>query len=397
MKRVHFIYKTFAPLLRPFIIRKYNLTGDKIELPKGPNLILANHVTNVDFLFLIAMARCELMQFVLAENITRNKLFKGFLKFISDPVIHIKGSNAISTIREMNERFKYGQSVLLFPEGNTTFDGCTAYVGDSTSKLVKLSKANLVMVKITGGYLSRPRWGIGLRKGKINIESACVMADEIKRMSVMEITDTINRNLYTDAYEENKTGDNVYIGKKPCLGIERAMYQCPVCQKIGTLKSSALHVTCECGYQERMDEHGYLVDGNSEAHSVKEYVTSQKEYINNRIIKAKENKSHELLFADDVQITDITDRKNKRNFGQLKIYVYTDGVTFGNNDGIMSEMRMNLNAIRNITIFKANRMTAFIDNAGNGDIAEKVYEIDGGFSFNALKYRDLFEIITDEV
>ena len=49
--------------------------------------------------------------------------------------------------------------------------------------------------------------------------------------------------------------------------------------------------------------------------------------------------------------------------------------------------------IKNVTIFKANTMTVFVDEKDGESHKEKVFEITGDFSFNALKYRDLFEIL----
>ena len=387
------LFKTLRFIARPFVTRMFNLTGDKIDIPEGANLILSNHVTNVDFLLIAMKADCDFMHFVLAENIVRNKPLKKLIELIDDPVVHVKGSRSVNTIREMNKRLKKGNNVMLFPEGNTSFDGRTSYVNEATSKLVRMCASNLVLIKIKGGYLTSPRWGIGLRCGKISMESTTVRAEDLKKMSVGEITELINKNIYTDAYEEQASKRQAYKGKKPCLGIERAIYRCPECGSIGTLKSDNRNVKCECGYSAEFNTYGYLVDKAGEEHALKEYVTSQRVWLEEKIVECDSGAESVYLFGDTVDVYDVTDRKNIIEIGRMKISAFSDYIVCKKND--LDESVVYYKDIKTVTVFKANTLTVFIAGLNEDDTSERMYEIKGDFSFNALKYRDLFEILNN--
>lgn len=383
-------------------MRKYNLSGDYISVPKGSNLILSNHVTNVDFLLINSMTKGTYMNFVLAENAFRNGLLNKVINSINDPIIHVKGSNSLSTIKDITKNIKKGNNVMLFPEGNTSFNGCTAKLDENIGKLVRLCYANLVMIRIKGGYLSRPRWGTIFRKGTISFESTSITADELKKMSVSEITDMINKNIYTDAYEEQDNSKKEFISKKSCLGIERAMYKCPRCNEIGTLKSNDDSVACKCGYVGHYDKYGYITDELMAQHSVKEYLFEQRTWLKEIVgrvdssnLNSEPSLEEAVLFKDIVSVKDITDESNLE-CRQFLITAYKNFSICKCIDSTKDDIIIPYKNVNNVTIFKANTMTVFVKENDKEKACEKIYEVTGEFSFNALKYRDLFEIISEE-
>lgn len=393
----YYLYKFLSSIIHPFVIKKYNLNGERIVIPQGGNLILSNHVTNVDFLLINAMTNGTYMNFVLAENAFRNKILNGIINMVNEPIIHVKGSNSLNTIKDISRQIKQGNNVMLFPEGNTSFDGSTACLDENIGKLVKVCLANLVLIKIKGGYLSRPRWGTSFRKGKISMESLMLPLDEIKKMSVSEITDIINSSIYTDAYEEQKEAQIEFKGKRSCLGIERAMYQCPGCKEIGTLKSEDKTVNCDCGYTGEYNSHGYIKDSvakSNDLHPVKEYLDNQKLFIKNKIIECSNRPDETILFSDEVSVKEITDKNKTCTPMQIVITAYCDRAVCRFDNGTEERTILYKN-IKNVTLFKANTMTVFVDDMNGEKNSMRVFEINGNFSFNALKYRDVYEIINE--
>jgi 1-acyl-sn-glycerol-3-phosphate acyltransferase len=67
----------------------------------------------------------------------------------------------------MMRRLKKGYSVCLFPEGNRSFDGVTRPFPPSTGRVAKACGAALVTFRTEGAYLSNPRWGDTLRRGRV--------------------------------------------------------------------------------------------------------------------------------------------------------------------------------------------------------------------------------------
>jgi len=379
MSRYTFFYTLVVKLiLGPITAIRYNVKGEKIKMPKGPNLIISNHATNIDYMIIGHKLSCHQAHYVMAENAARNPVIRNLLVFMDDPIIHVKGSNALATIREMHKRFKKGRNVMLFPEGNTSFCGVTKTQDDSVGKLAKLSNANLVLTRIEGGYLSRPRWGTARRKGRINVVGKVIMAEEVKRMSVEELTETINQHIYADDYEEQLSERIEYKSAKKAHGLERAMYLCPECKTVGGMTSSNSHLLCSCGYKAGYDNFGYLTDNNGKSYTLKDAILEQRDWLKGR---------NGLLFMDEADIFDITSIRNIKTLGKYKIKTYDDHFECERmSDG--KRFTYDMNSVDNVAIFKANTLTVFIKTADG----IRAYEVKGEYSFNALKYRDLFEI-----
>jgi len=394
MTRLTFFHTLLRFICGPIVMLKFGLTGDDITLPDGPNLILANHVTNVDFMLVGVKTNCDHMHFVLAENIMQNPFVAWLINLVNDPIIHIKGSRSISTVKEMTKRLSVGHNVMIFPEGNTTFDGHTQAVDSSIGKMAKLSGANLVMLKLKGGYLTMPRWGEGSRKGRIVIESQYILAEDIKKMSPAEITEAINKNLYTDVYDEQKVERIRFKTKKPALGIERAMYRCPQCELVGTLSSNNHSVNCDCGYTEEMDEYGYLTDSEGNIHLISDYLKSQRDWLADTYVKYRAEADSQTntrlqLFADRIQVYEVQKDSSREYLGDYSISTYCDYVECTKEDGADKDsIRIDFSDISSVTIFQKHTL--------NVVVSGRLLEIKGDFSFNALKYRDLYEIVQGE-
>ena len=105
-----------------------------------------------------------------------------------------------------------GVSVCLFPEGTRSFDGRTDKLHPTTGRLIKLCNSTVVTYRLEGGYLSSPRWGHGLRRGRIRGEVVNVYsADEIKNMSAEELVERVNADIYENAFErQKKTALQIY-------------------------------------------------------------------------------------------------------------------------------------------------------------------------------------------
>lgn len=395
-KRLTVFYRLLKFVVKPFVIRKYNITGEDICIPEGANLIVSNHVTNSDFMIIASKCRflsqCDYMQFVLAENIVRNRFLKYLIFTVNESIVHVKESSGLSTIKEMKKRLNQGRNVMIFPEGNTSFDGTTAKVNESIGKLAKICGANLVMIRIKGGYLSSPRWGTDARKGRVSLESSSISASELKAMSAGEIAEAINNNLYVDAYADQEKEPIAFKGKQPCLGLERAIYRCPECGKIGTLISDKKSLKCECGYIGKYDEYGYLIDNIGKKHPIKEYTDRQKGWLRDILEGNIPYSDDKILFSDTVTISDITTDTHSAVQTKADILVYSNRLEcrMSENDCIIEYSQ-----VKKVAIFRANTLTVFLINESSKK-KERIYEIKGDFRFNALKYRDLFEIANKE-
>ena len=150
------VWRLFRPLVRLILFFRFNYRCKSFS-PKGPCIVVCNHVTDWDPLLVGAAFRRQ-MYFLASEHIMRLGFVSRLLDWLVHPIVRQKGGSAAGAVKEMLRVLKAGGNVALFPEGNRTWDGVTRDFPASTGKLVKTGGASLVTFRLRGGYLSSPRW-----------------------------------------------------------------------------------------------------------------------------------------------------------------------------------------------------------------------------------------------
>lgn len=77
-------------------------------------------------------------------------------------------------------------------------------------------------------------------------------------MSVDEINEAIRRDIYINAYEQQKKDPHKYKGRALAEDLETILYLCPKCHAIGKTHSHDNEFSCECGYKMHINEYGFL-------------------------------------------------------------------------------------------------------------------------------------------
>lgn len=255
-----FRYRFFWKVLRffAFFTRKKFAYIPQVCDIKGPVLVLCNHNTDWDPV-LLSQAFPNYMSYVASEHIFRWGFLSKVIRFCVDPIARLKGTTAVTTVREILSKIKNGTSVCIFAEGNRSFNGLTNEILSSTGKLAKLSGVTLVTYKFVGGYLTSPRWSKNLRRGKMEGKIVKIYSPkELKEMKPDEINSAIKRDLFVDAYLDQEKEKIAYKGKALAEYLETTLCICPKCGKIGNLKSCGDDFYCSCGYKVRYNEYGYF-------------------------------------------------------------------------------------------------------------------------------------------
>lgn len=374
-KRHTRIFSLCRVILRPFVKGKFNYRGEEISGIEGPFLLLANHNTDFDPLFLGASSR-QHMYFVATEKITRMGFWSRLIMYYFKPIIHYKGKMGISSVKEILLNLKEGRNVALFPEGNRSFNGVTGDFLASTGKMAKRSGATLVTYKFRGGYFSSPRWGSGTRRGKLSGEIAGIYPPEkLKEMSEAEINDAIRRDLYVDAYADQKKEKIAFKGRDRAVGIESTLFLCPGCGKISTLKGKRNSFSCACGYMADYDEYGYIHDKNGNIWTITELDSCQQL----RISELLSEKPETLLFSDEVLVQHIDKDHSVAAESSELLQGFTDRLEIGSLVLPFDE----------ITGMAVNRRNLLIIHYGEED---NHIELIGNISFSALKYLYLYKL-----
>lgn len=300
---------------------------------EGPCLILSNHTTELDPV-LVALSFPRQMYFVASEHVYRKGWVSRLLYWAFQPIAKMKGSSDALTVMKVIRTIKEGKNVCIFAEGNRSFDGRNAYVPHATGKLAKTCGATLVTYRLEGGYLTNPRWGFGIRRGKcfghvVNVYSP----QSLKEMTAEQVNDIIKNDIYEDAYERQQTNRIAYKGKKRALGIECAFCVCPRCRKIGTISSSGNNVFCTfCGNNSLFDEYGYFnsefgVSNTKEWEDLQESVLRQ--LADEKLNEQAESVNAKPFFSDEgVSFKTLDSEHKEKTIGNGKMSLYADRFVF---------------------------------------------------------------------
>lgn len=258
IKRHLFFYTILRPVV--YLVAKVllNYSCKPAPIVDGPYIVLANHTTNWDPV-LVGCSFKKPMNFIASEHAMRMGFLSKIIGALFVPIQRVKGSTDASAALGMVSMLKKGISVGLFPEGSRSFDGTTEALHPTTGRLIKMSGASLITYRISGGYLTSPRWGYKLRRGKVCGEVVNIYTSEqIKAMSPQEITDCINRDIAENAFDRQREKAYKYYVKGSAEGIERVLYLCPECKRIGTISSSGSELSCSCGMHATMNKYGFF-------------------------------------------------------------------------------------------------------------------------------------------
>ena len=227
---------------------------------KKPYIMLANHT----YLFDVVQVpmRWKVASYVVAsQTLFTHQPTKFLFTHIAHIIPKSKGESDLRTARGLIGAVKRGYPILIFPEGNTTFYGSTKNIEESTMKLIKKLKVDVITCNVKGGYLSKPRWATGKRKNRraeLNYELT-IPKDELKDLSIEQIRDKVHKALYNNDYEYQRKAMIEHPGKQLAEGLENVIYICPKCEAINSIETLGNDFSCsECKTKGYVDKYGFL-------------------------------------------------------------------------------------------------------------------------------------------
>lgn len=235
--------------------------GKGVDLKtKKPYIMLANHT----YLFDVVQVpmRFKIPSFIVAsQTLFTHQPTKFLLTHIAHVIPKSKGASDLRTARELIRAVRKGYPILIFPEGNTTFYGSTKYIEESTMKLIKKLKVDVITCNVKGGYLSKPRWATGKRKNRravLNYELT-ITKEKLKNLTVKEISDKIHNALDNNDYEYQRKHMIKHPGKQLAEGLENVIYICTKCEAINSIEANGNKFKCtNCDTEGHVDEYGFL-------------------------------------------------------------------------------------------------------------------------------------------
>ena len=370
----------------PFFKFIYSYNCKKAPQINGPYLVISNHTTELDCV-LVGMSFRKQMYFVASEHVYRKGWVSKLLRWAFEPIAKIKGSSDTLTVMKIIRKLRNGFNVCLFAEGNRSFDGRNFPVFEATGKLAKICGASLVTYRIEGGYLTNPRWGFGVRRGKafgqvVNVYSP----DKLAQMSVEEVTQAITGDIKEDAYERQAIKQIAFKGKNRALGIECAYCLCPRCHTLGKITSKGNKVLCtSCGNETEFDVYGNF-DPAFGVSNPKEWEDLQEEYLKN--LAAADRDASTPYFTDsDVFLKTVDSEHNEKDFGNGQMALYKNRFEFTPVNGEI--VSLPVNDIPDMSVYSRNGFV-FSDAAGTH---YEIKPLQKKSPLNVRKYISIWKIL----
>ncbi|MFO8043757.1 MAG: lysophospholipid acyltransferase family protein [Alkalispirochaeta sp.] len=239
-----------------FNVKTENL--DVVNRYNGPMVLLGNHSSVIDP-FIVAIFIRRPVQYVISDSQIRSR----FLSFVLGLVGVIPKTKVVAdldTVKRIVAVKRENGIIGIFPEGQSSWDGSELPIVKATDKLVKSLKIPVYVAQIRGAYFSWPRWGRRIRRGEIRIFFSRLFSEEdLKEASVEEVRSTIRAALAFDAFEYQRRARVRFRGARQAEYLERALFVCPACHDIGTLRSHRRRLTCtSCGYSVHFTPYGFF-------------------------------------------------------------------------------------------------------------------------------------------
>ena len=150
-------YETFFWVSGPAMTLGFSLRteGMRHVPPSGPALLVANHQSFFDP-DLVGLAARRHLCYLARKTLFQNRLFAYVIRSLRAIPIDQEGIG-IEGMRTILEQLEAGRAVLVFPEGERTYDGMIHPPRPGVALLIKKSQAPVVPVGIAGAYQAWPR------------------------------------------------------------------------------------------------------------------------------------------------------------------------------------------------------------------------------------------------
>lgn len=364
-----FAFLRFA--MSGFIRLKYHYKAEKAPIKKGPCLILHNHQATMDPFFVSKAFRFPIY-FITSDDLFNLKV-SPLIRYLAAPIPKSKSMTDLAAVKNALRVLKEGGAVGIAPEGNRTFSGRQwETVPDAIAKLCKTAKVPVVLFNLCGGYGTDPRWGHGVRRGTkyVGRVKRILYPEDYKDMSVEELFEIIKTELnVVDA----DSGER-YKSRKRAEFIERALYMCPVCKKIGTISSKGTHFTClGCGTTAEYTEQLTIDPPFGGFTKIYEWYDWERAELTPRMLAG------ETLFDEGIRFIDSVKLKRK---------IFLDGHAVSMNKEAITITGENGSCV--FPLSEIDAMAAVMKRKFNFYYRGKIYQIKGGDRFSAVKYVHAF-------
>jgi len=272
----------------PFLIWKKfgkfpKIYGD--ELPSPPFIMVANHANFFDPWIVAHLSKKPVSIMMNDDGFKSSPVQQWYLKNIG-AFPKKKGMSDVNAIKKSISEIKSGYPLLIFPEGQTSWDGETQPIFAGIEKMAKKLSLPIVAFRIEGNFIARPWWADFDRKGQISVCIKQISAEFVKNKTPDEIRDEFVNHIKTNDVEKSR--DNKFLGKNIVSGMKNLLWICPSCGEKENLIFEGNSVSCQkCKKEFVFNANLYLENPVSSVKNLYDWVKMQKNDVRNVLNNAK--------------------------------------------------------------------------------------------------------------
>ncbi len=216
-----------------------------------------------------------------------------------------KGGTDIKSMKIALKRLKADSPLLIFPEGQTSWDGETQPIYAGIEKLAKRTKKPLILVRLAGNYLSRPWWSSNDRKGTIIVSRKVITAEELAEMTPDQIRNEITSYIYNNDCKNEEIQKTKFVCDAPADGLHRLLWKCPSCGAEDQLTEKETAVNClACNTDITVTPNLQLENSGSETvNDIHDWVKLQRTTVLDKLANVED--STELITDKSVRLVDV--------------------------------------------------------------------------------------------
>jgi len=247
-------YRFFNRLLRisfgAWVKRAYKVRTFGLEAVRGtrpPYVIIPTHASMIDP-FMVGSLVPEPVYWVTSDGNMRTRLMRFLLRLVGS-IPKSKAIPDLETVGMMVDVVRKKRGVVgIFAEGQASWDGRTQGVFPSTAKLLKLLKVPVFVVVLKGVYLSLPRWSWRRRRGLVELEfKRAFEPEDLKALDADAIHERLVASMAHDEFAWLGERRISWRGRARAEHLELALFMCPECGAVGSLRSFRNRFRCLLG------------------------------------------------------------------------------------------------------------------------------------------------------
>lgn len=290
---INLIFSTYSKI---YMLLKYRpkINRKVLKEQKRGCILIYNHSSNKDHYFIMSACNYRPVSFVLASYFFFNKVLCKILTW-AKAISKDQFKPDIAAIRKMKKVLEQNGIVAIAPTGQTSMDGTLPYVSPAIVKLIRMTKVDVLALRMNGVYLSLPKWRKYPRKTKTSLEFVKVVTkEELETLTDAEIYNRVVKSINVDEYLNQQRLPQKIKGKKQAEGLENLFVKCLKCGARHSFTTSDNLLTCtSCNNQILVNKYGLLEKVNDDTKTF-ETVSEQYEWQRNEIGKLYEQDDFNL-------------------------------------------------------------------------------------------------------